>query len=201
MNVAVSRRIINVISIIGIGVSIALTVYFYNLGVFKDMNAMRGLVGDSLILGPIIFVLIQIIQVVIPIIPGGISTAAGVLIFGPYAGFIYNYVGICLGSLIIFLLSRKYGKPFILSMVSDATYAKYSKWLDNEARFEKLFTLAIFLPVAPDDVLCLMAGLTNMSVKRYTLIILLAKPASIFLYSLALIYGGTFLGDLLSSIN
>lgn len=201
MNVAVSRRIINIISIIGIGISIALTVYFYNLGVFKDMNAMRGLVGNSLIVGPIIFVLIQIIQVVIPIIPGGISTAAGVLIFGPYAGFIYNYVGICIGSLIIFLLSRKYGKPFILSMVSDATYAKYSKWLDNESRFEKLFTLAIFLPVAPDDVLCLMAGLTNMSVKRYTLIILLAKPASIFLYSLALIYGGTFLGDLLSYIN
>ncbi|HDE0751657.1 TPA: TVP38/TMEM64 family protein [Enterococcus faecium] len=197
MNIAASRKLINFISIIGLGLSIALTIYFINLGVFKDLNALRGLVGDSIILGPIIFVFIQILQVVIPIIPGGISTAAGDLIFGPYAGFIYNYIGICIGSIIIFLLGRRYGKPFILSMISDKTYNKYIGWLDNQNRFEKLFALAIFLPVAPDDALCLMAGLTNMSVKRYTLIILIAKPLSIFLYSMALIYGGQYLSGLL----
>ena len=197
MNIAASRKLINFISIIGLGLSIALTIYFINLGVFKDLNALRGLVGDSIILGPIIFVFIQILQVVIPIIPGGISTAAGVLIFGPYAGFIYNYIGICIGSIIIFLLGRRYGKPFILSMISDKTYNKYIGWLDNQNRFEKLFALAIFLPVAPDDALCLMAGLTNMSVKRYTLIMLIAKPLSIFFYSMALIYGGQYLSGLL----
>ena len=196
MNIAASRKLINFISIIGLVISIGLTIYFINLGVFKDLNSLRGLVGDSIILGPIIFILIQILQVVIPIIPGGISTAAGVLIFGPYAGFIYNYVGICIGSIIIFLLGRRYGKPFILSMVSDKTYNKYVGWLDNQNRFEKLFALAIFLPVAPDDALCLMAGLTNISVKKYTWIILLAKPLSIFLYSMALIYGGHFLSGL-----
>lgn len=197
MNIAACRKLINFISIIGLGLSIALTIYFINLGVFKDLNALRGLVGDSIILGPVIFIFIQILQVVIPIIPGGISTAAGVLIFGPYAGFIYNYVGICIGSIIIFLLGRRYGKPFILSMISDKTYNKYIGWLDNQNRFEKLFALAIFLPVAPDDALCLMAGLTNISVKRYTLIILIAKPLSIFLYSMALIYGGQYLSGLL----
>ena len=77
------------------------------------------------------------------------------------------------------------------------TYNKYIGWLDNQNRFEKLFALAIFLPVAPDDALCLMAGLTNISVKRYTLIILIAKPLSIFLYSMALIYGGQYLSGLL----
>ncbi|WP_207694779.1 hypothetical protein DOK67_0002816 [Enterococcus sp. DIV0212c] len=197
MSIALSRKIINIISIVGIIVTIAVTIYFVRLGVFKDINALRGLVGDSVILGPILFMLIQIIQVVIPIIPGGISCAAGVLIFGPFAGFIYNYVGIAIGSVIIFLLGRQYGKPFILSLVSDKTYNKYIGWLDNEKRFERLFALAIFLPIAPDDALCLMAGLTKMSLKKFTLIIILAKPVSIFLYSLALIYGGTFLNGLL----
>lgn len=197
MSIATSRKSINIVSIVGIGVSIALTVYFINLGVFKDINALRGLVGDSVIMGPIIFILLQILQVVIPIIPGGISSAAGVLIFGPWMGFVYNYIGICIGSIIIFLLGRRYGKPFILSMISDKTYNKYIKWLDDQGRFEKLFALAIFLPVAPDDALCLIAGLSNISVKRYTAIILIAKPASIFLYSMALIYGGTFLTGLL----
>lgn len=197
MSIALSRKIINCISIVGIIATIAVTIYFIRLGVFKDVDALRGLVGDSVILGPILFMLIQIIQVVIPIIPGGISCAAGVLIFGPFAGFIYNYVGIAIGSVIIFLLGRQYGKPFILSLVSDKTYNKYIGWLDNEKRFERLFALAIFLPIAPDDALCLMAGLTKMSLKKFTLIIILAKPVSIFIYSLALIYGGTFLNGLL----
>lgn len=197
MSIALSRKIINCISIVGILATIAVTIYFMHLGVFKDVNALRGVVGDSIILGPLVFIFIQILQVVIPIIPGGISCAAGVLIFGPFAGFIYNYVGIAIGSVIVFILGRQYGKPFILSLVSDKTYNKYIGWLDNEKRFERLFALAIFFPVAPDDALCLMAGLTKMSLKKFTLIILLAKPASIFLYSLALIYGGSFLNGLL----
>ena len=197
MSIALSRKIINIVSIAGIIATIVATIYFMRLGVFKDINALRGLVGDSVILGPVLFMFLQIIQVVIPIIPGGISCAAGVLIFGPIAGFIYNYVGICIGSILIFLLGRHYGKPFILRLVSNKTYTKYIGWLDNEKRFERLFALAIFFPVAPDDALCLMAGLTKISVKKFILIILLAKPVSIFLYSLALIYGSSFLSNLL----
>ncbi|MHC5215053.1 TVP38/TMEM64 family protein [Enterococcus sp. LJL128] len=197
MSIALSRKIIQMISFIGIIATIIVTIYFLKLGVFQDTNALRGLVGDSVILGPVIFMLIQIIQVVIPVIPGGISCAAGVLIFGPVAGFIYNYVGIAIGSVIIFILSQKYGKPLILSLISDKTYNKYIGWLDNEKRFERLFAFAIFFPVAPDDALCLMAGLTKMSLRKFTMIIILAKPFSIAVYSLALMYGGTFLNSLL----
>lgn len=198
MSVVQSRRLLNLISLMGIACTVSLTIYFYHLGVFKDMNALQTLVGQSIYLGPLIFILIQIIQVIVPIIPGGISLAAGVLMFGPYLGFLYNYIGICLGSLILFALGRQYGKPFIQHLVSEKIYQKYSHWLDNDKRFEKLFALAIFLPVAPDDALCLMASLTNMSFKKYSAIILLAKPASIFLYSLALLHGGELLSQLLT---
>ncbi|WP_122646683.1 TVP38/TMEM64 family protein [Enterococcus mediterraneensis] len=197
MSIAASRKLINIISLVGIGVSIALTIYFINLGVFKDINALHNLVGTSPIWGPILFILLQILQVVIPIIPGGISSAAGVLIFGPYLGFLYNYIGITIGSIIIFLLGRRYGKPFILSMISDKTYNKYVRWLDNQKRFDRFFALAIFLPVAPDDALCLMAGLTNISLKKFTTIIVFAKPLSIYLYSMALVHGTTLLANLL----
>ena len=196
MSVVQSRRLLNIISLMGIAITISLTIYFYRLGVFNDMNSLRQLVGLSPIAGPLIFVLIQIVQVVIPIIPGGISLAAGVLIFGPYWGFAYNYIGIVIGSLILFLMGRHYGKPLIMHLVSDKVYQKYSHWLDDP-RFDKWFALAIFLPVAPDDALCLMASLTNMSFKKYSAIIFLAKPASIFLYSLALLQGGSLLSHLL----
>ena len=144
-----------------------------------------------------IFILIQILQVVVPIIPGGVSLAAGVLIFGPVQGFFYNYIGIVLGSIIVFLLGRQYGKPLILSLVSEKNYNKYIGWLDDQNRFDKLFAWAIFLPIAPDDTLCLMAGLTKISLKKFIWILLLAKPASILAYSMLLVYGGNFISHFL----
>lgn len=198
MSIAQSRRLLNAISFAGLAFSVGLAIYFYHLGVFKDMSSLQSLVGQSVVVGPLLFILIQMIQVIIPILPGGISLAAGVLIFGPFWGFVYNYVGICAGSIVLFLLGRHYGRPLISHLVSDKVYQKYSHWLENDQRFEKLFALAIFLPVAPDDALCLMASVTNMSLKKYTAIILLAKPASIFLYSLALLHGGSWLAGLLT---
>ena len=44
----------------------------------------------------------------------------------------------------------------------------------------KAFAAAIFFPVAPDDLLCYLAGLTEMRLGKFVLIILLGKPLSIF---------------------
>lgn len=173
---------------------------YYGLenNLFSDMNSLKQFIAEGGIWGPLIFVLIQIIQVVIPIIPGGVSCAAGVVLFGPWAGLLYNYVGIVIGSFINFYLARKYGTTLVKSFVSESTYDKYSNWLDKGKKFDKFFALAIFFPVAPDDFLCMLAGLTKMSLKRFSAIILLGKPASIAMYSLTLIYAGSWLEKFIS---
>ena len=53
-------------------------------------------------------------------------------------------------------------------------------------KFDILFTLAILFPGAPDDLLCLIAGLTPMSLKKFILILLLTKPFSLAIYSIGL---------------
>lgn len=194
---AVSRRLINLISLAGLGFSIWFAIYCYQIGAFKNTAVLQSLVGQRVILGPLIFILLQIVQVVVPIIPGGLSLAAGVLIFGPVNGFLYNYIGIVLGSIIAFSLSRYYGKPLIQHLIKPKTYDKYIGWLSDQRHFTKMFALAIFLPVAPDDVLCMLAGLTKMSYKTFSLIIILGKPATILAYSFLLVYGGGWLAHLL----
>ena len=136
--------------------------------------------------GMAIFVLIQIVQVVIPILPGGISCLGGVIFFGPWLGFLYNYIGICIGSLAAFGISRMMGRPVLHKMFSEKLIQKYDSWTEKDSRFLKLFTLAIFFPVAPDDFLCYLAGTTKMTWKQFSLVILLGKPCSIALYSLGL---------------
>ena len=75
----------------------------------------------------------------IPILPGGIGCLGGVLMFGPVMGFLYNYVGICLGSVAAFLLSKRYGQPFVRSVAGERTYEKYAGWLEKGSRFDNLF--------------------------------------------------------------
>ena len=66
------------------------------------------------------------------------------------------------------------------------SYDKYIGWLDKGSKFDLVFAIAIFLPCAPDDLLCMIAGLTKMSWKRFVTIILLGKPMALIAYSMGL---------------
>lgn len=165
---------------------IVLAIAGYRMGIFTSEESLRTWVNGFGIAAPLIFIIFQAVQVVIPIIPGGVSLLGGVVIFGPWWGFVYNYTGICIGSLIVFAISRYFGKPLIYKLFPAKAIEKYSSWTNNKNRFAKLFALAIFFPCAPDDMLCYIAGTTDISWKTYTLIILLGKPASTALYSFGL---------------
>lgn len=179
---------INILTILGTILLILFIVYGIESKIFTSPDALKIFLERLGILGPIIFIIIQIVQVVIPVIPGGISTAVGVLVFGPVYGFIYNYFSIVLGSIIVFLISKKYGMKVIKRIFKQETIDKYIGWLDKKDTFDKLFAFAIFMPVAPDDFLCYLAGITKMGLKRFTLILIVCKPATILAYSLSLSY-------------
>lgn len=178
--------IIKILTLTGIIAALIFIILCFKNNIFASPDAMRNYLMQYGFMAPLIFMVIQITQVVFPIIPGGLTCVAGVICFGPLLGFIYNYISICIGSCINFLLIRKYGKPLLIKLSSQKLYDKYIGWLDQGKRFDKLFALAIFFPVAPDDFLCMLAGLTKMTFKKFTVIIALCKPFSIFLYSAGL---------------
>ena len=135
---------------------------------------------------PVVLTVFQAVQVVVPILPGSIGCVVSVLAFGPVLGFIVNYIGICAGSVWAFLLAKRYGQAFVRKITKPATYEKYSNWLNKGKKYDIFFAAAIFFPVAPDDFLCFLSGLTDMSCKKFTLIILTCKPFALFIYSMGL---------------
>lgn len=174
------------ISIIGFLVSVVLCVLGWQKGIFSSQDSLQQFVNGFGLWGPLIFVVIQAIQVVVPILPGGISCLAGVLLFGALPGFLYNYIGICIGSVLAFLIARSCGRPMLFRMFGEKRMKKYGRWMSEGNRFTKMFAVAIFLPVAPDDFLCYWAGTTEMRLPTFTSIILLGKPFAIAMYSLGL---------------
>ena len=180
------RKIVQGISLIGFAACILFAIWGWRSGVLTSQEQLEALVRSCGAAGIVLFVLFQAVQVVVPVLPGGLGCLAGVLLFGPLWGFVYNYVGICMGSLAVFAVARYCGKPLLSLLFSEKTIAKYSSWAEEKNRFAKMFALAIFFPVAPDDFLCYLAGTTGMSWRCYTAFILLGKPFAIALYSLGL---------------
>jgi len=72
-----------------------------------------------------------------------------------------------IGSIIAFYLARQYGQQFVKSMVSEHTYNRYISWLDKGQWFDYFFAFMMFFPVSPDDFLCMLAGLTKMTYKKF----------------------------------
>lgn len=135
------------------------------------------------ILANFFFVLLQMLQVVFPIIPGGVTCLVGVLSFGILSGFVYNYVGLVGGSVFAFYLARKYGTNLVYKVFPKKVSDKYLELVDS-SKFGKLFFLAIFLPGFPDDLLCYIAGLSKMKFSTFLKIILWGRPLGLVFYSL-----------------
>ena len=186
MTRSVEKTALQAVSFTGFALCLLVALWGWQTGVLTSQERLQALVASCGMAGALLFTAFQAVQVVVPILPGGLGCLAGVLLFGPVWGFVYNYIGICIGSLLAFAVARNCGKPLLSLLFSEKTIARYSHWTEEKGRFSRLFALAIFLPVAPDDFLCYLAGTTEMSWRRYTLIILLGKPFAIALYSLGL---------------
>ena len=178
------KKLMNAASMALFVLCVALGIWLWRKGVFQSKEALQDFLTNYGGSASTLFLVLQAVQVVIPILPGGVSCLAGVLIFGPWLGFVLNYVGISLGSFVAFAMARNWGKPLLNKLFSKKLHAKYERWTHESRRFDRLFALAIFLPGLPDDFLCFLAGTTGMSWKKFALITVTCRPLMIFAYSL-----------------
>lgn len=122
----------------------------------------------------LVYFLVQLSSVILAPIPSNVIAAAGGLLFGTVWAFLLTVGAVTLGSVVVFQLSRVLGKPFAESFVNRRNLDKYED-LFRKKRDLFLF-LALLFPFFPDDILCIMAGLTDIPFRRYLLLVVLARP-------------------------
>lgn len=183
---SMSMKWMQLLSIAGLIACVVLSIWFWQQGLLSSQERLRSFVDGFGAAGAAVFILFQAVQVVVPILPGGLGCLAGVILFGPWYGFLYNYIGICAGSLAAFAIARNCGRPLLYRMFPRKMIDRYDRWTNERGRFARWFAFLIFIPVAPDDYLCFLAGTTEISWRLYTAIILLCKPFAIAMYSLGL---------------
>lgn len=109
---------------------------------------------------PVVFIMIQALQVVVAPIPGELTGAVGGFLFGTWRNVLYSSVGLTLGSIIAFWAARLIGLPLVKLVVSQETLEKFDFLMKPRG---EVFTLILFMiPGFPKDVLSYLLGLSPM---------------------------------------
>jgi len=117
---------------------------------------------------PLVFIGLQILQVLFAPIPGEFTGFVGGYLFGILPGLIYSTLGLSLGSLFAFLIARRLGMPFVRRFMGPELIEKFEYLIERHGAF---FTFILFLiPGIPKDSLCYLLGLSPMHVLTFLVI-------------------------------
>jgi len=169
----VLKLVIILLEILILALLINIIVHYNLLYFLKDISKISSFIVQFGVIAPLVFIFLQIIQVVLFVIPGEVTGFIGGILFGAFWGTVYTTIGVVLGSYFAFLLARKFGRPFVKKMIGQ----KYIKKLDSfsDTRITLIFFMIFLLPLFPDDIFCFLAGLTKMKTKIFLIIVSIGR--------------------------
>ncbi len=151
--------------------------FLYDSGFFRAAVSIEGVQSYIEGFSPyshIVFVVVQLLSVILAPIPSNITAAAGGVLFGTWASFFMTAGAVLFGSVLVFSLARLWGRSFAERFVSKKVSERY---LDVIRTKQKSFLVLAFLfPFFPDDIICIVAGLTDIPVSHFILIALFTRP-------------------------
>ena len=145
-----------------------------------DMNSFRSLVDSMGIWGYLAIILMVAVQIILAVIPAGPFQLAAGFAYGNVIGVILNLIGCAIGSGIVFLLVRKFGRRIIKWFVNDSEMDKLDKVI-NSPRWKWILTVIFLVPGTPKDVIGYFAGLTKLKFWEWMLISTLGRLPAIIL--------------------
>jgi uncharacterized membrane protein YdjX (TVP38/TMEM64 family) len=150
--------------------------------VFSSRENLQQFVQQFDPYGPLVFFIVQALQVVVAPIPGNVTALAGGALFGLWTGFLISTAGLVVGSIAAFAVARFYGRPVVEKLVKAETIDKY---IDTVAQRHFVLLFLVFLfPFFPDDALCLIAGISALPFHVFLLLVILGRPPGMFVSSL-----------------
>ena len=151
---------------------------------FREWIESLGLWGDFA------YMALVMLQVVVAIIPGEPVEILGGYAFGALHGTMLYLIGAFAGSVIVFLLVRKFGKTAV-EVFFPREKTESLKILQTSPKRTLIFALIFTVPGTPKDLLAYFAGLTDIKLSAWLLISFFGRiPAA-----LTSTIGGSALGD------
>ncbi|MGX1194906.1 TVP38/TMEM64 family protein [Metabacillus sp. SLBN-84] len=132
--------------------------------------------------GPLLGIGLPLLEAFLPFLPLVVFIVANANSYGLWFGFLYSWIGSCLGALILFFLVRKYGQERFFRFISrHQSVQKMMGWIERHG-FGPLFILLCF-PFTPSAAVNVVAGLSKVSIWQFSLAVMSGKFVMIFLVS------------------
>ncbi|MBQ8108418.1 MAG: TVP38/TMEM64 family protein, partial [Ruminococcus sp.] len=128
--------------------------------------------------GAVVFVLIQALQVVIAVIPP--IQIVGGLLFGWLAGGLLSFGGTVLGTLCIFVLVKRFGRPLVEAFVDEEHLKKY-KFLQDEKKLTAILMILYLIPGIPKDVISYIVPLTPIRRREFFMYVMPCRLPAIIM--------------------
>ncbi len=155
-----------------------------------EPERFRDWVSEKGWLGVLAFVGMMTVQVVIALIPGEPFEIAAGYAFGSVLGTLWCMVAILLGSALIFVLVRRFGKRLVRLFFPEKELDDL-RFLNSEDKRSLVFFLLMLIPGTPKDLLSYIAGLTKIRFRNWMLIVAVARIPSV----VTSVVGGSALGE------
>lgn len=156
------------------------TTYYYDI--FTDREQIKAVVTSFGTGAPVVFIIIQILQVLLAPFPGEATGFIGGFLFGATKGFFYSSIGLTVGSLINFTIGRFLGKRFVRKLIPPAQLERMDNIVKRQGVIV-LFGLFVF-PGFPKDYLCLFLGLSAIPLKVFILLTAIGRMPGTLMLSL-----------------
>jgi uncharacterized membrane protein YdjX (TVP38/TMEM64 family) len=140
----------------------------------RKPERLRNLLNSFGWKGIIVFMGIQMLQVLVAAIPGEFIQLAGGYIYGTWLGTLYSLAGIMAGSILVFYISRLLGYPLVKLLVSPKQLEKFNFMINNEKSEVAMFLLFL-IPGLPKDILTYIAGITPVKPFRFFIVITIGR--------------------------
>lgn len=154
--------------------------YLYHL--LSDRDRVRDFIASFGFGAPLVFMGIQLLQVIFAPVPGEATGFIGGYLFGVLKGFIYSSAALAVGSWINFSIGRFFGVRWVRKMIPVAKFEKFDSMLKRQG-IVVLFLLFVF-PGFPKDYLCLFLGISTLPLKVFILLASIGRMPGTFLLSL-----------------
>ncbi len=141
---------------------------YFNKGIFyllahQDINSVVNFVNSFGWLAVFVFILLVILEVVLAPIPPFVLYVAGGILFGAFFGGILTLFGNVVGSVLAFMMARKYGRELVEKKMKPLTREKFDKFSKKYGGFA-IFFLRLN-PFTTSDIFSYLAGLTEMRLR------------------------------------
>ncbi|MGH7299916.1 MAG: TVP38/TMEM64 family protein [Candidatus Rokuibacteriota bacterium] len=125
---------------------------------YRDKQFLKEIVASWGWLAPVVFVVIQALQVVLSPIPGEITGPVGGALFGTWWGLLYSTIGLTTGTLLCFGIGRKWGEPFVRPWLSEHNWNRLNFIVEAEGAI--LCFLLYVIPGFPKDIISYLFGIS-----------------------------------------